>query len=99
MNTEKYYEMEKTISHLYPTGTSTTKDRNNYLSMKKTYKEELRKIEERFKQDAFEELDLQNHPKKEVLYRYAYDRGHSGGYGDIFSELEDIVLLLKELNK
>lgn len=69
------------------------KEYKKYLSQ---YKREQRKLEEEFKMDAFEELDILDNPKREKLYYVAYQKSHGFGYGDIYAEMCDLVELIKD---
>lgn len=50
---------------------------------------------EEFKKDLFEELKIENHPKKEVLFRLAWEFGHAYGYSSVFYFAEEMVELLQ----
>lgn len=48
-----------------------------------------------FKTALEEEYGLQNHPKKDRIWRKAWDDGHSGGWTDIlniYNELFDLII-------
>lgn len=51
--------------------------------------------EEKFKSDLFEELEIQENPKRELLYRKAYELGHSYGFSEIYCYACDLVELIK----
>lgn len=67
-----------------------------YKKQLASYNKELAKLEEEFKRDAFEELDISDNPKKDKLYSVAYQKGHSYGYGQIFTEMCDMVELIQD---
>ncbi len=50
--------------------------------------------EEEFKKDLFEELDIQNNPKKDLLYSKAYERDHSYGFEEIYNVACNLVELI-----
>lgn len=54
------------------------------------YKEQRRRAEQ-FKQDLFEELEISDHPKREILLEKAWDRGHAHGYREVFVCAEDLL--------
>lgn len=51
--------------------------------------------EQKFKEDLFEELDIQNNPKRELLYKKEYEMGHSYGFSEIYAYAVDLVELIK----
>lgn len=51
--------------------------------------------EEKFKRDLFKELGIENHPKKDILYRIAWEWGHAYGLGEVKIYAEDLVELIK----
>jgi len=59
------------------------------------YDAEDSRIVAKFKEDFFNELDIQNNPKKELLFLTCNDRGHSGGYRGIMNCGYDFVELIK----
>ena len=67
------------------------------------YKEDQKKrgiryneLIEQFKQDALEDVGLENHPRKEKAYDYAWDKGHSAGLQEVYSYLVDIADVLQD---
>lgn len=42
------------------------------------------------KKDMFEDLGIEKHPAKDLMYSYAYDKGHSSGYHEVFMHLQEI---------
>lgn len=59
------------------------------------FKERNLALTEQFKQDAFKELGIENHPKRELLYKKAWELGHSGGLSEVWyylSELADLII-------
>jgi hypothetical protein len=61
----------------------------------KAFREAERYLAECFKRDLFEELGITNNPKAEILYRIAYDLGHSGGYSEVYGYAQDLVELIE----
>ena len=53
------------------------------------------KREEEFKRDLFEEFGVTDNPKKDRCYTIAYERGHSSGFSEVYSEFSDLVELIK----
>lgn len=48
-----------------------------------------------FRADLESDNSMTNHPKANILWDMAYDRGHSSGYESIVSEYEELVELVK----
>jgi hypothetical protein len=64
------------------------------LSLKEYNKEENRMYGV-FKEDCLKEVDLENHPKREDIFNFAFEKGHSAGYHEVFSYLVDLSELFK----
>jgi len=56
---------------------------------------------DRFKEAAFINEQITEHPKREKMFLLAWEQGHSSGYSDVLSYLGDIVEYLfgDELDK
>lgn len=52
-------------------------------------------LDAEFKRDVCEELDIANHPKRDMLYDMAYARGHSDGRQAVYDEACELVELLR----
>lgn len=50
---------------------------------------------EKWEDDVLKHLGIVGHPKAATLLSIAYDKGHSGGYGEMLNEAESMVELLK----
>lgn len=61
------------------------------------YQKESRRLEDKFMNDALADVGLSNHPKKTLIYSKAYEKGHSGGFSEIYYELSDLADLVREL--
>ena len=48
-----------------------------------------------FQSDLEEEFGVKDHPKAELLWQMAWDRGHSSGYESVYYEYSDLVDLIK----
>ena len=67
----------------------------SYTKARKEYQEEEVRICNLFKQDALADVGLADHPKAEKIYAHAYDRGHSGGFSEIYNALIDLAELFE----
>lgn len=70
-------------------------DKEGYLKADAVYNEVTRQKHEEFKQDLFEDLGIQDNPKKEKLFDKAWDRGHSHGYSEVYGVASDLVELIE----
>lgn len=66
-----------------------------YATAREEYNQEEQRLQTKFREDALEYAGLKDHPKANKAYWMAWERGHSGGLGDVLSELEDIADLLR----
>jgi len=48
-----------------------------------------------FVNDLFEELDIKDNPKKNLLYNIAWDKGHASGLEEVFVIAEELVDLIR----
>ena len=66
---------------------------------KQIYETEIQRLDRLFWEDATEELDATDIPngKLLLLQDYAYDKGHSVGYDEIFNHYCDIIYLYRKL--
>jgi hypothetical protein len=73
----------------------------NYQNDLNAWKEKLKKKNEKeqvllakFKTDLFEDLGIQDHPKKELLYSKAWERGHAHGFAEVYNHACDLAELI-----
>lgn len=88
--------IEKDYDKLTLWVTETILDKEAYNKQIKDYNNELRALEEEFKQDLFKEFDVENNPKRERCYNLAYEEGHAYGLSTVYAKFEDFVELIKE---
>jgi hypothetical protein len=48
-----------------------------------------------FKAELLEELGIASHPKADMLFDIAWEKGHSGGYNEVRYEAEEMVGLIR----
>ena len=48
-----------------------------------------------FKNDLFLVLGVSQNPKRELMYKLAWDYGHSSGYQEVYNYALDLVELIK----
>jgi hypothetical protein len=58
------------------------------------YNAETRQLEAQFREDLEAEYNMKGHPKADVLFMMAWDRGHSSGYGEVASYYDDFHELI-----
>lgn len=61
------------------------------------YRKEEANILGQFQADALEEVGLANHPKKDIIFSKAWQNGHSGGFSEVFGQLQDLASFVEEL--
>jgi hypothetical protein len=70
----------------------------NKLDFKTTprsiYLTENGRLEANFRKDLEHEYGMTGHTKADTLWRLAYERGHSGGYHEIYNEYDDLSVLI-----
>lgn len=49
---------------------------------------------EEFKRDLFKDLDIEDNPKRELLYDKAWEMGHAYGFYEVYSKACDMVDLI-----
>lgn len=59
------------------------------------YKKEDSRLYWQFKNDLLKELGITDHPKAQRLFDIAWDKGHSMGYSEVYSEAEELADLLR----
>jgi hypothetical protein len=52
-------------------------------------------IDTQFMEDVFIELNIEDNPKRELLYSKAYELGHSSGYNEIYNYMLELVDLIR----
>ena len=72
-----------------------SKDLEKINQERTKYNDEDNRIYEMFKQDALKDVGLHNHPKADKIFSYAWEKGHSGGYNDVWCVLCDISELFR----
>ncbi len=72
------------------------KDMEDYQEALAIYREALRKLDERFKQDVLCENGLAGHPKAEKVWDLAWEEGHSSGYSEVANRVERLTELVKD---
>jgi hypothetical protein len=71
-------------------------DKVAYQAYQQQYAEEIHKLEEEFQNDLFQEFAVTDNPKRFKCYSYAWDKGHSHGYSEVYNEFSDVVELIRE---
>lgn len=52
-------------------------------------------VEEAFKAQLFKDLGIENNPKRDTLYRIAWEWGHAYGLSEVRVYAEDLVELIR----
>jgi hypothetical protein len=75
----------------YPTGTATTTGKE----ARAAYNAREAEISARFKRDLLGEHGVTSNSKADEVFRIAWDRGRSSGYGEVAGEFAELVGLIK----
>lgn len=67
----------------------------SYATEREEYQKQEIKLYDEFVKDLYEHLEIQDHPKKEILFNKAWGLGHAYGYAEILTYAEDLVELIK----
>ena len=59
------------------------------------YNEGERDARESFQKALEKEFDMENHPRRGMLWQRAWDEGHSGGYEEILTIYEGLLELVR----
>ena len=51
--------------------------------------------DQEFKADVFQVLGVSDNPKRDLMYKIAWDYGHSAGYQEVYNHAIDLVELIK----
>lgn len=74
---------------------STEFDEAAYKAAVREYSAETARRQELFKQALFDDLGIEDNPKREKLYSIAWDLGHDAGFSEVYSHAQDLVELIK----
>lgn len=69
-------------------------DEVTYKEHRKLYDAEAGRLHQEFKEDLFKEFGMSDHPKREKIFSYAWEEGHSCGLEDVYNVFADIVELI-----
>jgi hypothetical protein len=71
----------------------------DYKAGRSVYDEESARLDELFWDDADDELGSTDIPlaKRRYLRDFAYDKGHSAGYSEVFAHYQNIIDLYRKL--
>lgn len=70
--------------------------RSKNKDMWEAYNAEESRVIEKFKADMFDDLGISDNPKRNELYRVAWDYGHSSGIQEVYNYALDLVDLIKD---
>jgi transketolase len=92
---KKDFFVEKTVYYKNKSQTVRFFEEDEYNEALKAYSDDKDRLAAEFKRDLFEELEIADNPKAEILYELVCERNCCGWYQDIFNEAEDLVRLIK----
>jgi hypothetical protein len=70
-------------------------DVKQYEEERRAYGAESARLEAKFRDDLEAEHDTKGHPKADMLYSMAYDRGHSAGMSEVANYYDELSQLIK----
>jgi hypothetical protein len=71
-------------------------DKDGYVEALKKYHREENKCVCRFQEALEKEHGLENHPKKDVLFGHARNRGHASSLNEVALVFDELSELLKD---
>jgi hypothetical protein len=72
----------------YPTKLDKADDRTRILN---AYHADNRRLNALFQDEALESVGLKDHPKKDKIFAYAWNEGHSGGLSEVYCHLINLT--------
>lgn len=66
------------------------KEATKYYEKRQQYNEETGRLSDEFKKDLLQEFGISEHPNADNIYAYAWALGHSGGYSDVYSVINEM---------
>ena len=70
-------------------------DEEKYREAIRLYHKDQERLNEEFQTELFALHGVTGNPKAQTCYGIAYERGHSGGYGEVASVFAELVELIK----
>lgn len=71
-------------------------NKDEFTEARRKYHIEVNELEKsKFKKALLEELEITNHPKAELLFSMAWERGYGNGLYEVFQEALELVGLIK----
>jgi|CXWL01.1.fsa_nt_gi hypothetical protein len=70
--------------------------KEEYREAQKVWQRREYELQDQFKRDLLEHLGITGHPKADLLYSYAWSRGHSSGLHEVANCALDLVELIKD---
>lgn len=75
--------------------TETVLDKEAFNAAMSAYRAETSRVYKQFHDDLLEEYDVTEHPKAELCFDKAWERGHSNGFESVFNAFDDLVELIQ----
>jgi phosphomannomutase len=71
-------------------------DEDAYEARLEEYNGKGAELHSEFRKDIFEEFGVMGNPKRDKAFAYAWDKGHSAGYSEVYGVFSDIVELIED---
>lgn len=75
------------------------KDKESWRQAKKERDNIRHERELEFKQDLFKEFGVEDDSAREIIFRKAWDEGHSAGYQEVYFEFSELMDFVKDVRK
>ena len=69
-------------------------DKDAYYAARDEWQSEQARLEAEFREELFRDLKIADHPKRDLLFQKAWDRGHASGYAEVYNVALDLVDLI-----
>lgn len=93
---EAYKEELKRNPSIRDKTKETVIDKEKLKEARKAYGAERVRLDQEFQNDLFEEFGMTNHPKRDKVYAYAWDKGHAHGHSEVYDVFSDIAYIVMD---
>lgn len=71
-------------------------EKDRVQAIRRNWQSEQAEVEQWFKTEIAKVLGLEGHPRFDVLFRIAWQQGHSSGFGEVASHCDALAELLRD---
>jgi len=69
-------------------------EEKKYEKLRSAYNKHGSELNQKFREDALEDVGLTGHPKADKAFAFAYEHGHSSGISEVYGWLVDVAELI-----